>query len=159
MSRASYIDQISVSRVTSRWNKMDKSGVFARRPIYEQFRWNNYFNCASISADNNLVTGMMEKAICNGRFSPSISRYCFDATKLRVVENFLFDFLIVVRLFVFKRMFEISDIFKIVYYYIYIFVQKVMLVLGERISLRNICSILLLIICKRIMIYYLNLMK
>lgn len=29
-------------------------------------------------------------------------------------------------------MFEISDIFKIVYYYIYIFVQKVMLVLGER---------------------------
>lgn len=111
---------------------MDKSGVFARRPIYEQFRWNNYFNCASISADNNLVTGMMEKAICNGRFSPSISRYCFDATKLRVVENFLFDFLIVVRLFVFKRMFEISDIFKIVYYYIYIFVQKVMLVLGER---------------------------
>lgn len=59
-------------RVTSRWNKMDKSGIFARRPIYEQFRWNNYFNCASISADNNLVTGMMEKAICNGRFSPSI---------------------------------------------------------------------------------------
>lgn len=76
-----------------------------------------------------------------------------------LLKIFFFDFLIVVRLFVFKRMFEISDIFKIVYYYIYIFVQKVMLVLGERISLRNICSILLLIICKRIMIYYLNLMK